>query len=142
MATTFETLVNNMVNIGFGAAALTAEKGKEVLDVLTAKGEEVREEAQSSDFSRSLSDIFQQAGGAFTDVAARFSASGSTMAERVLDELIVARVRTMTKAQRLEFLAHVRDLVDAVDDATVSVKVESVEVEPDTSTNSEAKDVQ
>lgn len=38
MVTKFEELVHGMVNIGFGAAALTAEKGKEVLDTLNAKG--------------------------------------------------------------------------------------------------------
>lgn len=42
MVTKFEELVHGMVNIGFGAAALTAEKGKEVLDTLNAKGEQVQ----------------------------------------------------------------------------------------------------
>ena len=51
---------------------------------------------------------------------------------RILDELILARVRAMTKAERVEFMAHVRDLVDSVDDDTVSVKVEAVEVEQET----------
>ncbi len=41
MATKFEELVNGMVNVGFGAAAVTAEKGKELLDGLNARGEEV-----------------------------------------------------------------------------------------------------
>lgn len=45
MVTKFEELVHGMVNIGFGAAALTAEKGKEVLDTLNAKGEQVRSDA-------------------------------------------------------------------------------------------------
>ncbi len=131
MATKFEDLVNNMVNIGFGAAALTAEKGKEVLDSLSAKGEEVRRDPTTPDFARSMSDIFERAGGAFSDVSDRLSTQGETVAERILDELIVARVKPMTKAERTEFLAHVRDLVDAADDATVTVKVESVEVEED-----------
>ena len=48
MATTFEDLVNNMVNIGIGMAATAAEKGKEVLDDLNAKGEQVRSEKPSS----------------------------------------------------------------------------------------------
>ena len=117
MVTKFEELVHGMVNIGFGAAALTAEKGKEVLDTLNAKGEQVR----------SMSDIFEQAGGAFSDVTERLGEKGESTAERVLDELILARVRFLTKAERTEFLAHVRDLVDSVDDATVTVKIE---VEP------------
>lgn len=127
MVTKFEELVHGMVNIGFGAAALTAEKGKEVLDTLNAKGEQVRSDATAPDFARSMSDIFEQAGGAFSDVTERLGEKGESTAERVLDELILARVRFLTKAERTEFLAHVRDLVDSVDDATVTVKIE---VEP------------
>ena len=127
MATKFEDLVNNMVNIGFGAAALTAEKGKEMLDTLASKGEEVRHDSQTPDFARSMSDIFERAGGAFSDVTDRLSNQGESVAERILDELILARVRTMTKAERVEFMVHVRDLVDSVDDGTVTVEVESVE---------------
>lgn len=127
MVTKFEELVHGMVNIGFGAAALTAEKGKEVLDTLSAKGEQVRSDATAPDFARSMSDIFEQAGGAFSDVTERLGEKGESTAERVLDELILARVRFLTKAERTEFLAHVRDLVDSVDDATVTVKIE---VEP------------
>lgn len=127
MVTKFEELVHGMVNIGFGAAALTAEKGKEVLDTLNAKGEQVRSDATAPDFARSMSDIFEQAGGAFSDVTERLGEKGESTAERVLDELILARVRFLTKAERTEFLAHVRDLVDSIDDATVTVKIE---VEP------------
>lgn len=129
MATKFEDLVNNMVNIGFGAAALTAEKGKEMLDTLASKGEEVRRDSETPDFARSMSDIFERAGGMFSNVTDRLNTQGETVAERILDELIVARVRPMTKAERIGFLAHVRDLVDSADDATVTVKVESVEVD-------------
>lgn len=129
MATSFEKIVNNMVNIGFGAAALTAEKGKEVLDSLSAKGEEVRADAETPDFARSMSDVFERAGGMFSDVTDRLSNQGESVAERILDELILARVRPMSKAERAEFVNHVTELVDEVDDATVSVKVEAVEVE-------------
>lgn len=131
MATSFEKIVNNMVNIGFGAAALTAEKGKEVLDNLSAKGEEVRGDAETPDFARSMSDVFERAGGMFSDVTGRLSNQGESVAERILDELILARVRPMSKAERAEFVNHVTELVDEVDDATVSVKVEAVEVETD-----------
>ncbi len=131
MATSFEKIVNNMVNIGFGAAALTAEKGKEVLDSLSAKGEEVRADAETPDFARSMSDVFERAGGMFSDVTDRLSNQGESVAERILDELILARVRPMSKAERAEFVNHVTELVDEVDDATVSVKVEAVEVETD-----------
>lgn len=138
MATRFEDLVNNMVNIGFGAAALTAEKGKEVLDSLSAKGEEVRHDPSTPDFARSMSDVFERAGGVFTDVTDRLGTQGESVAERILDELIVARVRPMTKAERAAFLAHVRDIVDSADDATVSVKVEAVEVDGDAEAEGDA----
>lgn len=135
MPTKFEELIHGMVNIGFGAAVLTAEKSKEVLDTLNAKGEQVRSDATAPDFARSMSDIFEQAGGAFSDVTERLGEKGESTAERVLDELILARVRFLTKAERTEFLAHVRDLVDSVDDATVTVKIE---VEPADEKASEA----
>ena len=50
-----------------------------------------------------------------------------TAAQRVLDELILARVRVMTAPERTAFLAHVRDIVDSVEDNVTSVPVESVE---------------
>ena len=127
MATSFEELMNNMVNAGLGVAAVAADKGKELLDDLTARGAQVRAEAAESDFGRSMADAFERAGGTFHDVTERVSAQGATVAERILDELILARVRTMTKAERVEFMVHVRDLVDSVDDGTVTVEVESVE---------------
>lgn len=139
MVTKFEELVHGMVNIGFGAAALTAEKGKEVLDTLNAKGEQVRSDATAPDFARSMSDIFEQAGGTFSDVTERLGAKGESAAERVLDELILARVRFLAKAERTEFLAHVRDLVDSVDDATVTVKVESADAEADETNQAEGQ---
>lgn len=139
MVTKFEELVHGMVNIGFGAAALTAEKGKEVLGTLNAKGEQVRSDATAPDFARSMSDIFEQAGGTFSDVTERLGAKGESAAERVLDELILARVRFLTKAERTEFLAHVRDLVDSVDDATVTVKVESADAEADETNQAEGQ---
>lgn len=128
MAQSFEDLINNMVNVGIGVAATAAEKGKEVIDGFAAKGSEVRGDAAQSDFARSMADIFAQAGGAFTDATERLGAQGSSVAERILDELILARVRPMTKTERIAFLAHVRDLVDSADATTVTVEVE-VEVE-------------
>lgn len=130
MAQRFEDIVNNMVNIGLGVAATAAERSREVLDDLAAKGSEVRSDAAQSDFARSMADIFEQAGGAFTDATERLGAQGSTVAERILDELILARVRPMTKTERIDFLAHVRDLVDDVDSATVTVEVEVDEPDP------------
>ncbi len=130
MPKSFEDLVNDMVNVGIGVAATAAERGREVLDDLGTKGAEARAEAGKTDFARSMQDIFSQAGGVFTDVTDRLGAQGAGVAERILDELILARLRPMTKTERIDFLGHVRDLVDSVDDATVTVEVESVE-EPD-----------
>lgn len=139
MATKFEELVNGMVNVGLGAAAVTAERGKVILDGLNARGEEVlrdlnsrgeqvRHDRQTPDFARSMSDIFEEAGGAFSEVTERLGEQGATAAERILDELILARVRLLTKSERVAFMAHVRDLIDSVDDDTVTVEVEDAVV--------------
>ena len=116
------------------------QKGKEVLDDLSAKGEQVRREQPAPDFARSMQDIFTQAGGAFSDVTERLGAKGSTVAERILDELILARARTLTMSERVEFMAHVRDLVDSVDDATVTVEVEAQEPATDEAASVDAQD--
>lgn len=134
MAVKFEELVDSMVNVGFGAAAVAvgaastvAEKGREVLDDLAAKGKEARTDSSAPDFARSMSDIFERAGGTFSDVTERLSAQGETVAERILDELILARGRQLSAVERDAFAQHVRDLLDAIQDDAVSVKVESVE---------------
>lgn len=144
MASKFEELVNGMVNIGFGAAATAvgaaataAEKGKEVLDDLANKGEEARKDPSTPDFARSMSDVFTQAGGAFSEVTERLSTRGETVAERILDELILARVRQLSDADRAAFVAHVSDLVASVRDEPVTVKVEYVETD---STSAAAED--
>ncbi len=131
MVTKFEELVNGMVNIGFGVAATAAERGREVLEDLNTKGAEVRSDATSSDFTRSMSDVFERAGGVFTETTERLAADGSTVAERVLDELIVARLRMLDAPERAAFLVHVGDLVTAVESETVSIPVEAVEGEAD-----------
>ena len=131
MVTKFEELVNGMVNIGFGVAATAAERGREGLEDLNTKGAEVRSDANSSDFARSMSDAFERAGGVFTETTERLAADGSTAAERVLDELIVARLRMLDAPERAAFLVHVGDLVTAVESETVSIPVEAVEGEAD-----------
>ena len=147
MANNFEDLVNNMVNIGFGAvstaagvAATAAEKGKEVLGDLASKGEEARRDPSSPDFARSMSDIFEKAGGVFSDATARLSSQGESVAERVLDELILARARQLSATERTAFVKHVSELVDSIEDDTVSVTVESVETEAATETEASASD--
>ena len=74
-----------------------------------------------------MADVFERAGGTFSEVTERLSSSGASVADRVLDELILARVRSLSINERIAFLAHVRDLVDSVDAKTVTVEVESEE---------------
>ena len=111
MAMSFDELVNNMVNVSLGAAAMAADKGKELIDDLSARGAQARSDASQGDFARSMADVFKQAGGAVSDVTDRLSEQGATVAERILDELIVARVRPLTTAERAAFVAHVTELV-------------------------------
>lgn len=127
MAAKFEDIVNGMLNVGFGAAAVAAEKGKEVFDGLNAKGQEVRSDSSTPDFARSFSDAFAQAGGTVSDVTERLSAQGESAAEKVLDELIRLRARQLSEVERTEFLDHIAEVVKHADDEAVRVTVESVE---------------
>jgi len=127
MVMKLDQLVNGAINVGFGAAAVAVEGGKKVLDDLGAKGEQARKDAGAPDIARSVSDMFEQAGGTISDLTERLGMQGETAAQRVLDELILARVRVMTAHERTAFLAHVRDIVDSVEDNVTSVPVESVE---------------
>ncbi len=121
-----EGLFNNAINVGFGAAAVTIGTSKKVIDDLAARGAEVRNDTATPDIARSVSDMFEQAGGTISDLTERLGTQGETAAQRVLDELIMARVRIMTASERTAFLAHVRDLVDAVEDNVTTVPVEAV----------------
>ena len=127
MVMKLDQLVNGAINVGFGAAAVAVEGGKKVLDDLNTKGEQVRKDAGAPDIARSVSDMFEQAGGTISDLSERLGMQGETAAQRVLDELIMARVRVMTAPERTAFLAHVRDIVDSIEDNVTSVPVESVE---------------
>lgn len=129
MAVKFDELINGMVNVGFGAAAMVGEKSREVLEDLNAKGAEVRSDAEASDFTRSMSDIFERAGGVISDATDRLSETGATTSEKILDELIRARVRDLNESERAAFIEHVRDLVDSVSSGATVVDVEVEEVE-------------
>lgn len=128
MATRFEELIHGMVNVGFGVAAAAVEKTQETLEDFAEKGEQARKDAHN-DFARSVTDAFEQAGGTFSEVTERLSEKGETAAERVLDELILARARALSKSERVTFMAHVRDLIDSIDDETVTVEIEDAVVE-------------
>ena len=126
MAMKFEDVINGMINVSFGAAAVAAEKGRDVLGDLSAKGAEARRDAQS-DFARSVSDAFEAAGGKVSDVTDRLSAQGAPMAEKVLDELIRLRAIQLSAAERDAFAAHVAEVIRCAKDEPVKVEVESVE---------------
>ena len=53
MDKTFEELVTGMVDVSLGAAAMAADKGKELFDDLSARGAQARDEAAQSEFGRS-----------------------------------------------------------------------------------------
>ena len=140
MATTnnaFDDLVNGVIgltegaiNVGFGAAAVAAEKSKEVLDDLNAKGEEVRNDAQTPDIFRSISDAFKAAGGTISETVERLSTRGETVNEKVLDELILMRARQIPADEREEYLTHVQNLIRSIpDEGPVNVEVEADEPE-------------
>ena len=105
MVMKLDQLVNGAINVGFGAAAVAVEGGKKVLDDLNTKGEQVRKDTATPDIARSVSDMFEQAGGTISDLTERLGTQGETAAQRVLDELILARVRVMTAPERTAFLA-------------------------------------
>ena len=73
-----------------------------------------------------------------SDCAASSLALSPVEVGRRNDELILARVRVMTAPERTAFLAHVRDIVDSVEDNVTSVPVESVEPD-DTKDTEEAE---
>ena len=93
MVMKLDQLVNGAINVGFGAAAVAVEGSKKVLDDLSTKGEQVRKDTATPDIARSVSDMFEQAGGTISDLTERLGMQGETAAQRVLDELILARVR-------------------------------------------------
>ena len=88
MVMKLDQLVNGAINVGFGAAAVAVEGSKKVLDDLNTKGEQVRKDAGAPDIARSVSDMFEQAGGTISDLTERLGMQGETAAQRVLDELI------------------------------------------------------
>ena len=106
MVMKLDQLVNGAINVGFGAAAVAVEGGKKVLDDLNTKGEQVRKDAGAPDIARSVSDMFEQAGGTISDLTERLGMQGETAAQRVLDELILARVRVMTASERTRLVGN------------------------------------
>ena len=88
MVMKLDQLVNGAINVGFGAAAVAVEGGKKVLDDLNTKGEQVRKDTATPDIARSVSDMFEQAGGTISDLTERLGMQGETAVQRVLDELI------------------------------------------------------
>ena len=124
-------MTNSAINVGFGAAAVAAEKSKEVLDDLNAKGEEVRNDAETPDIFRSVSDAFKAAGGTISDTVERLSTRGENVNEKVLDELILMRARQIPASEREEYLVHVQNLIRSIpEEPTVEVPVDEDEPAP------------
>lgn len=138
MAAKFEDVINGMLNVSFGAAAVAAEKGKGFLDELNAKGEEARKEAGAPDIARSISDAFEQAGGAVSGAAERLGAQGASFADRALDELVLLRARALEPAERQELIAHLTELIENADVEPVAVEIE-VEAEAEADAAPDAK---
>ena len=59
-----------------------------------------------------------------------------------MDELILARVRYLNEVERSAFLAHVQDLVRAVESETVHIPVESVDKDAEGDTGVETETVE
>lgn len=78
MVMKLDQLVNGAINVGFGAAAVAVEGGKKVLDDLNTKGEQVRKDTATPDIARSVSDMFEQAGGTISDLTERLGMQGET----------------------------------------------------------------
>ena len=76
MVMKLDQLVNGAINVGFGAAAVAVEGGKKVLDDLNTKGEQVRKDTATPDIARSVSDMFEQAGGTISDLTERSGHTG------------------------------------------------------------------
>ena len=131
----FDDLVNGVIgltegaiNVGFGAAAVAAEKSKEVIDDLNAKGEEVRNDAKTPDIFRSVSDAFKAAGGSISDTVERLSTRGESVNEKVLDELILMRARQIPASEREDYITHVQNLIRSIpEEPTVEVPVDEDE---------------
>ena len=82
MVMKLDQLVNGAINVGFGAAAVAVEGSKKVLDDLNTKGEQVRKDAGAPGIARSVSDMFEQAGGTISDLTERLGMQGETAAQR------------------------------------------------------------
>ncbi|MBY4798255.1 hypothetical protein K6V98_07840 [Collinsella sp. AGMB00827] len=139
MATKFEEIINGMVNVGFGAAAVAAEKSKAVISDLEAKGEQARRDIPESDFVRSVADTFTQAGGTVSEVTERLATKGEGFAEKVLDELVLMRARSIPAEERPQLIAHLTELIEHADEKPAPAQ-EEVEVEHEVHEEPQAQD--
>ena len=99
----------NVFLAGVGALALGAEKSKELVDDLVAKGQITVE--QGKDMTDSL------------------VSRGSEATARISDELLAARLRSMTKEQRDEYAAKVAQMAVSVSEEEAAKQAEVAEVE-------------
>ncbi|WP_276915747.1 phasin family protein [Parvibacter caecicola] len=99
----------NVFLAGVGALALGAEKSKELVDDLVAKGQITVE--QGKDMTDSL------------------VSRGSEATARISDELLAARLRSMTKEQRDEYAAKVAQMAVSVSEEEAAKQAEVAEAE-------------
>lgn len=99
----------NVFLAGVGALALGAEKSKELVDDLVAKGQITVE--QGKDMTDSL------------------VSRGSEATARISDEILAARLRSMTKEQRDEYAAKVAEMAVSVTEEEAAKAAEAAEVE-------------
>ncbi len=99
----------NVFLAGVGALALGAEKSKELVDDLVAKGQ-----------------ITVEQGKDMTDDLVSRGAEATT---RLQDEILAARLRAMTKEQRDEYAAKVAEMAVSVSEEEAAKQAETAEVE-------------
>ena len=135
MARLLGSLLSDAVTIGIGASSLAAEKGKQTLDSLKEKGQEVREEHAELNFEQDSGDAFARAENlakATTDYIKTLSGTTNNL---ILEELIRTRLQNSNDKQRAEFIQRVLDIIDEakVEEAekTEHVEAEVVEEQPE-----------
>ncbi len=98
---------------GIGAMALGAEKSKELVDQLIAKGELTVDQGKAIN----------------ADLIDRASQTAGKTAESVRDDLIAAHLAALTKDERDAFAAKVAEMAAAADEKDAAMDAQADEVE-------------
>lgn len=118
-----ESLIDDTVNVGFGAVAAAVEIGNKTIGELGAKGKQVRANAKAPDFVRPISDVVDSTNEAVSDLIDHMAHSSEQANDRILDELIRFRVKRLDEAGRESYLAHLVNLVESIDEVKVEATV-------------------